>query len=969
MRACLFQISLWLTLLCSQTISLCAQVTATTEKSQLGQLATNATAQFGAPISHHYTPRDYKLDATLLSLSLVGNELLVAAENGLMVHSAGFFEIQENTRHLPITSQDSCDGKHIYAGTTTSIGVLEKDPYGEWQFSEIAVPELAVDSQVWSTICYKGLAYFVTNHTIFVVKDKNLLQTVKTTLWLTGGAKLHDRVVFTVQNSGLRSIAADGNLVTPIEFATLENEHVNTIGLRQTDAIIITENRIFRFDGKVVEETKRATLAPLLASRPYVTRKTAMDGLAIGTLTGDVWWLDAELNVAMRVSLNGSGVLDLVVDQESSTWAATERGLFRINWPAMWTQYSQSQGLLGNPKAVIQHQEKLWVAASNGLFFIEGNQLRPTGEPDEQATGFALAGGELLANYGSGVYSVTRQRMVDTLNRRIAEVLFADPASAQHLFVIGGEGVSRFAKQNGEWLELWHESGANACFGLIAMPTKNGQRQFLVKREVPLLMTLDQHGNQPKLEVIKGLPKSRAIDFFEMNGQVYASTEHTRLILRDKQFVTDTTLNVPMDARIFRGYVTKKGHQWLAGEHFIYYKMPELDQFLPIDLPGNGIRLTCMEPDGASMLFCDQLSLLRLRPFNATVARDDYQTQLAGISIQQKPLPVANQFSVSGNELIALRYSVDTQAANVKFRVRSFVQGEDPSEWSDPRAQNRWNISSLPAGTNYFEVAASINDGTWTKPHRLSLNVVGKWWQSGMGKYLALASLLLLLSTLIVFVIALRNRALRKRAAQLGHLIDERTRSLSEKTGALEKANRTLSELALKDGLTLVSNRRQFDSYLQATLKRNGSLGESLGHKTALCLMDLDHFKQYNDHFGHLAGDDLLRRAAQSMEEIQRQRWPNGLLARYGGEEFALVLANADIAQARELAEHMRWRIQQDFNQLSVTVSIGVALIDPATMPTSDAAASAFRLIERADSALYRAKKNGRNCVVCDELS
>jgi hypothetical protein len=80
--------------------------------------ASSQMANFGTPITHHYTPRDYKLDATLLSMSLVGNELLIAAENGLMTHSAGYFEIQENTRHLPITSQDSCDSKRIYAGTS-----------------------------------------------------------------------------------------------------------------------------------------------------------------------------------------------------------------------------------------------------------------------------------------------------------------------------------------------------------------------------------------------------------------------------------------------------------------------------------------------------------------------------------------------------------------------------------------------------------------------------------------------------------------------------------------------------------------------------------------------------------------------------------------------------------------------------------------------------------------------------------
>ncbi|MDX5379150.1 MAG: sensor domain-containing diguanylate cyclase [Halomonas sp.] len=194
--------------------------------------------------------------------------------------------------------------------------------------------------------------------------------------------------------------------------------------------------------------------------------------------------------------------------------------------------------------------------------------------------------------------------------------------------------------------------------------------------------------------------------------------------------------------------------------------------------------------------------------------------------------------------------------------------------------------------------------------------------------------------------------------ALIGFMFDISERKKSEEK--LLRLQRELEELSYQDGLTGVANRRLLDSSLEAewaSARRNG-------HPLSFIMLDIDCFKQYNDHYGHLAGDDCLRRIAHILgSSILR---PRDLLARFGGEEFALVLPETDLEAAREVAERCRAAISDaaiphrasDISHL-VTVSMGVAT----ATPVSGTPAS---LIEQADRRLYRAKQDGRDRIVTE---
>ena len=165
--------------------------------------------------------------------------------------------------------------------------------------------------------------------------------------------------------------------------------------------------------------------------------------------------------------------------------------------------------------------------------------------------------------------------------------------------------------------------------------------------------------------------------------------------------------------------------------------------------------------------------------------------------------------------------------------------------------------------------------------------------------------------------------------------------------------------LALFDGLTQIPNRRQFDDHLEQQWQQM----EQEKSPISLILCDIDFFKQYNDTYGHLAGDECLRRVAQSLHQTMKQ--PNDLVARYGGEEFAAILPQTNLEEALIVAAKMQAEIQQlaiahrkSAVSKYITVSMGVVsnIDNYQRSPTS--------LLDEADQLLYLAKQQGRNRIV-----
>ena len=206
--------------------------------------------------------------------------------------------------------------------------------------------------------------------------------------------------------------------------------------------------------------------------------------------------------------------------------------------------------------------------------------------------------------------------------------------------------------------------------------------------------------------------------------------------------------------------------------------------------------------------------------------------------------------------------------------------------------------------------------------------------------------------------------------ADPAHLLAEIRDVLKGVVAKMEQDANTLINLSQKDSLTGLANRRSFDSFLDECVK----LWEQTGTNLSLIMFDIDHFKKFNDTYGHLVGDQVLRTLAGPVQNILAQYQDassKALAARYGGEEFTILLSGKVAEQSVQIGEQVRKTLQRTSlllrdadgkvleSGLRVTISVGIADI------RSDwGGAYQANLVDCADKALYHAKNNGRNCTV-----
>lgn len=203
------------------------------------------------------------------------------------------------------------------------------------------------------------------------------------------------------------------------------------------------------------------------------------------------------------------------------------------------------------------------------------------------------------------------------------------------------------------------------------------------------------------------------------------------------------------------------------------------------------------------------------------------------------------------------------------------------------------------------------------------------------------------------------SQSLEPHVAERMQTLEQEIQKRSAIEAVLHQANQDLEQLAFIDGLTELLNRRHFDDRLNQEWQRLQTTGQPL----SVILCDIDYFKQYNDTYGHLAGDDCLRKVSRTLQQIGKH--PAEVVARYGGEEFTLLLPETTPTRALQIAYDIQAAIKS--LQIShrgspiypyVTVSLGVASLIPKTIDVPQ------QLIASADHALYQAKSKGRDCIV-----
>lgn len=286
-----------------------------------------------------------------------------------------------------------------------------------------------------------------------------------------------------------------------------------------------------------------------------------------------------------------------------------------------------------------------------------------------------------------------------------------------------------------------------------------------------------------------------------------------------------------------------------------------------------------------------------------------------------------------------------TSPQQVRFRYR--LEPVD-TEWSEAGARRSVAYARLSPGVYRFRVAAAGRDGVFAEdPSPFEFEVTPFFYERPLFRF----GLAVLGLALLIGLGALRTRGLRRRGLELERIVAEKTRDLER--------------LASEDPLTGLANRRQFDRELEKEIQRSHRTGQSI----ALIMADVDHFKDFNDAYGHPQGDACLRTIAAVLRAHGRRA--GDIVARLGGEEFAIFLPDIEPVLAEELAGRLleamaNEKVPHSAGSLGVvTLSLGVATVSGAALATL----IPENLVEQADAALYEAKAAGRNRLVARRIS
>jgi diguanylate cyclase (GGDEF)-like protein len=345
--------------------------------------------------------------------------------------------------------------------------------------------------------------------------------------------------------------------------------------------------------------------------------------------------------------------------------------------------------------------------------------------------------------------------------------------------------------------------------------------------------------------------------------------------------------------------------------------------------------------------------------------------RLTGLQVDGQPRPLpqdagpidiapgSHRFSV---EFAALDYA-DPRRTRYAYRL----VGVD-SDWVSTSAAFRSaSYGNLAPGQYRLEVRGSNRAGVWAaEPVQVRVNVLPTWWQTGAARVSAVLALLILGALLLATMVQRRTRTLTRRQQALEDRVAERTTALVAATEQLRTQSLALEQASLTDPLTGLRNRRQLAQAIEADLalarqkRQQGLAIDTPG--LVFFLIDIDHFKQVNDDYGHAAGDAVLAQMRGRLQQVFRD---SDLLVRWGGEEFLVIARDCAREHAPEVAERLRAVIADtpfdfgDGQTLQRSCSIGFAAFPLA--PACPEALDWEATVGLADTALLAVKRSGRD--------
>jgi diguanylate cyclase (GGDEF)-like protein len=678
-------------------------------------------------------------------------------------------------------------------------------------------------------------------------------------------------------------------------------------------------------------------------------------------------------------------------DRDGSFWLGTDNGLWRLT-ARPFSVWGRAEGMTRDVIWALctDHKGVLWVGTDGaGLYALEQGRIRQAYTTAEGLPGDAINSlhedrdGRLWVGTDLGLARIDQGRVRtfaerDGLRPKLVRAIGED---AEGRLLVGQPGnVSRL--ENGVFRNVTREfklegsdpvtSFFRAHDDVLWISTAGSGLRRVEKNEVQII------------DESRGLPNAYVYSIHEgADGALWLPTGGKGLVrfkngkwsaIGHAQGMSDDVFHVLEDAR---------GQYWISSHYGVIKVSPKQ---LSAVADGRATAVSAVVFDTADGLrshecvdggpgaikgrdgvlwFATAKGVARINPEGDWPPLVPSPVVIESLLVNQLPVALDDASLAPGVRNLEFRYTAPSFIAPEKVRFRYKLEGYEQA-WTVAGPRRAAYYTNVRGGTYRFVVEATLNPGYWTGRETAHRFVVRNRFLETRWPYLIGALLVAFLGAGLQRAWQrARFRRLKDRERELTTLVETRTNELRLAKEALEgrardltAANAQLEQISKFDSLTAVHNRRSFDAAIEDEWRRAVRQGTPL----SLMILDLDRFKEFNDLYGHPAGDDCLRRVAHLLRDsLQRV---SDLVARYGGEEFVVILPNTWLAGAADLAERIRAGVQGlaithggAAEPGVVTVSLGIACM----VPTPGSVPSI--LVEAADSALYRAKREGRNRV------
>lgn len=938
----------------------------------LASVASGAAASTlqGAPLMRRYASQDYDAPPQHWAITTdAAGRLYVGNSAGVLRYDGERWDLTPLPGSDPVRKVVAGADDRIYVGSHDTFGWLQPQTGGRLVYRELLTASGLTGQArrigtIWQIIATADGVYFRSERVLHFLGYDH----ARSAHWPLGDDQ---RVMYAVGQELFARIEGvgfarfiDGRFAPEPGAGVFARQRLLGVIPQKGWRLLVGDEGFYRADASGIRPMTGAAGVALRAETPYAVRTLGNGEFVVSTLGKTLLRFSGRGELRDRIHLGAFSALVLGTDRESGLWAATEGELLRMSMPSPWSSIGVGEGLQGTVADFEWHHGALWLATSRGIARMRAGsdgRIETTALPWVDFEAFALAGTDhgLLIAHQEGLLvlepaAATPRTLLWSDTESVLELL----PSRFHkdvVYALGTESLEVLRAVDGRWqLERTLPLGGARASGLVEVAP--GELWFGDSRGGPQRWMLPADGStRPRIDVFSeasGLDADAGSGsrVLVLDGRLHAVSGGRVLRFDGGRFMAVSDAVLPQVDRVDELEIAETSLGTYAfTRHQIWLRAPGQAQWRQ-QHPGSplavGFRRLRLNGDG-TVRVSTWNGLLQFDPARPDPPAAPLRLQFDSIAVHDadgRELGLLDAGAASGSiradRRLVFRYSMVSMDSAPSYRWRLVGPG-NTGEWSDWGPRDVAAIATI-AGPHVLTVEARTASGRTAAPLVYSYRVLPPWHQQWWARLLAVAMLFLAGTLLVREYVRRRTLRYERINLQLEVRIDERTHEL-------ETLNRQLSELATRDALTGVANRRAMEHGLQREWVRGLDRQQPL----SVLMIDVDLFKRYNDTHGHLEGDVMLQTIAENLQALHDPE--RELLARFGGEEFALLLPGTSQPAALLRAETIRATIQDRVRE--ITISVGVAGFVPS------AGVESIDLLRRADAALYRAKAAGRNRV------